>query len=70
VVKIERVQNKVLYRQYMVKKKAMDQQNQNIQNERSLFHGCSRDVAEKICHQGFNRGFAGKHGKLGKFLII
>ena len=64
-VKIECVQNPVLYQHYMVKKSDMDQRNPaNIENERKLFHGCSGDVTEKICHQGFNRNFAGKNGKV------
>lgn len=65
ILKIERVQNSVLYRQYMVRKKDMDQRNpKTIQNERMLFHGCPGDVTEKISHLGFNRSFAGKNGKL------
>ena len=64
-VKIERVQNPELYKQYMIKKNAIEQRNDGIkiENERKLFHGCSGDVTEKICHQGFNRSFAGKNGK-------
>jgi len=65
IVKIERVQNIVLYAQYVARKKTMDQQNpQNINNEIELFHGCPKDVADKISHQGFNRSFAGKNGKV------
>ena len=64
IVKIERIQNTVLYKQYMVKKNAIEQRNpMNKENERKLFHGCSGDVTEKICHQGFNRSFAGRNGK-------
>ena len=60
IITIKRIQNPVLYKQYMVKKKDMDKK--NPQNERKLFHGCSEDVTEKISHDGFNRSFAGKHG--------
>ena len=63
IVKIERVQNSELYKQYMIKKNAIEQRNPMTENERKLFHGCSGDVTEKICHQGFNRSFAGKNGK-------
>ena len=63
IVKIERIQNPLLYSQYMGKKKAMDLHNpKGHQNERRLFHGCPKDVAKKISHLGFNRSFAGKNG--------
>ena len=40
----------------MGKKKAMDLHNLKVQqNERRLFHGCPKDVAEKISHLEFNR---------------
>jgi len=67
IVKIERVQNIVLYAQYVARKKTMDQQNSaNTNNERELFHGCPGDIANKISHQGFNRSFAGKNGEMVK----
>ena len=63
IVRIQRVQNAHLYHQYITRKKGMDQQNpSSYQNERRLFHGCPKDVAELISHQGFNRSFAGKNG--------
>ena len=63
IVKIERIQNPLLYSQYMGKKKAMDLHNpKGHPNERRLFHGCPKDIAEKISHLGFNRSFAGKNG--------
>ena len=63
IVKIERIQNPLLYSQYMGKKKAMDSHNpKGYQNERKLFHGCPEDVTEKISYRGFNRSFAGKNG--------
>ena len=34
--------------------------------ERELFHGTSPSGAEKICSDGFDRGFAGKNGKCCK----
>ena len=61
IVKIERVQNVMLFAQYVTKKKTMDQKNA-ASNEKELFHGCPRDVVDKITHQGFNRSFAGKNG--------
>jgi len=63
IVKIQRVQNPQLYHQYVTRKKGMDQKNpSSYQNERRLFHGCPKKVAELISHQGFNRSFAGKNG--------
>lgn len=64
IVNIERIQNPLLYSQYVTRKKAMDLHNpKGHQNERRLFHGCPQDVTEKISHLGFNRSFAGKNGK-------
>ena len=63
IVKIERIQNPLLYSQYIRRKKAMDSHNpKGYQNERKLFHGCPKDVTEKISYRGFNRSFAGKNG--------
>ena len=63
IIKIERIQNSTLYAQYMARKKMMNQQNSpGIENEVELFHGCPRDVTDKISYQGFNRSFAGKNG--------
>ena len=60
---IERVQNPVLYGQYINLKKQMDKRNPpGHQNERWLFHGTSSDTCSKINAQGFNRSFMGKHG--------
>ena len=71
ILKIERIQNPQLYSQYMGKKKAMDLHNpKGHQNERKLFHGCSKDVAEKISHLGFNRSFAGKNGSYVYIIFV
>jgi len=63
IIKIQRIQNPQLYRQYVTRKKGMDQHNNpSFKNERRLFHGCPKDIADLISHQGFNRSFAGKNG--------
>lgn len=63
LVSIQRVQNSILYGQYLARKKQMDKHNpKSIQNERWLFHGTSADTCAKINSQGFNRVFNGKHG--------
>ena len=64
IVEIKRIQNPVLYRQYMVQKMHMDKKNPKTVNERTLFHGCSGNVTKDISHKGFNRSFAGLHGKI------
>ena len=67
IVKIERVQNTVLHSQYMARKRTMEAKNPpGTVNEVGLFHGCPRDVADKISHHGYNRSFAGKNGKINK----
>ena len=64
IIKIQRIQNLVLYGQYMAKKKNMDKNNTpGHANEMLLFHGSSADTCPKINLQGFNRSFSGKNGK-------
>ena len=65
IVKIQRIQNPMLYAQYIAKKKDMERHNPPGQrNEWRLFHGTPVDVCPKINQQGFNRNFAGKNGKV------
>ncbi|XP_077865003.1 protein mono-ADP-ribosyltransferase PARP14-like [Saccoglossus kowalevskii] len=62
VIKIERVQNPRLYRQYMILKQDMDAKNPaGTDNERILYHGTKGDSVDKINHDGFNRSFCGKN---------
>ena len=64
IVKIQRIQNPMLYAQYIAKKKDMEKHNPpGHQNEKRLFHGTPADVCPKINQQGFNRSFAGKNGE-------
>ena len=64
VLKIQRIQNPVLYGQYDARKKAMAKANPStIANERQLFHGCPGDVTDNINSSGFNRSYCGKNGK-------
>ncbi len=64
IVKIQRVQNPRLYRFYSQAKEAMDKANPpNHPNEHRLFHGTDIDSADKINANGFNRSYAGRHGK-------
>ena len=71
IVSIQRIQNPVLYQQYMVRKREMDKHNPpGHQNERWLFHGTSPDTLDKINTQGFNRSFAGKNGMFNNMLLV
>ena len=65
IIDIQRIQNPVLYNQYIARKKAMAKANpSNIENEQQLFHGCPRNVTNNINSTGFNRSYCGKNGKL------
>ena len=63
ILTISRIQNPQLYIPYAVRKAAMDKANRSTNNERMLFHGTSPKCCEAISHYGFNRSFAGTHGK-------
>ena len=71
IVKIQRIQNPMLYAQYIAKRKDMEKHNSpGHQNEKRLFHGTPADVCPKINQQGFNRSFAGKNGETLSFYWI
>lgn len=61
-VRIERIQNRRLFRQYQVEKEYMIHQLKQ-DTECRLFHGCPNKptILESIMKQGFNRSLAGKH---------
>ncbi|XP_041928990.1 poly(ADP-ribose) polymerase family member 14-related sequence 1 isoform X2 [Alosa sapidissima] len=61
ILKIERVQNPYLWRNYEIKKQAMEVKNGHKNNERQLFHGTSQPTINHINHNGFNRSYAGKN---------
>jgi hypothetical protein len=64
IIRIERIQNKVLYKLFNVKSKAMEEKygSDFPGKEPWLFHGTSCDNVEKINAGGLNRSFAGKNG--------
>ena len=67
---IERIQNPLLYSQYITRKKKMDEDNpKNHVNERKLFHGTDNQTSLKINQMGFDRNFAGKNGNHGWSLL-
>ena len=70
IVSIERIQNPILYGQYVSRRSEMEKRNPpDCKNERWLFHGTSPDVVNAITTQGFNRSFQGKNGKFTKILL-
>ena len=60
IIKIERVQNPVLYRQYMVRRDQME--HKKASNEKLLFHGTAGSSCPTINKFGFNRSYCGKNG--------
>jgi len=69
VVKIQRIQNHVLYTQYSGKKKVMETTNPQINNERRLFYSCADKMVQQICYQGFSiRSYRNIHSK--RYLLI
>ncbi|XP_062390420.1 poly(ADP-ribose) polymerase family member 14-related sequence 1 isoform X2 [Sardina pilchardus] len=61
ILKIERVQNPYLWKNYEIKKQAMEVKNGHKNNERQLFHGTSQPTINHINQNGFNRSYAGKN---------
>lgn len=61
VIKIERIQNPVLWESLQIKKRDMEQRNNHQNNEKRLFHGTSHDTVAYINEHGFNRSYAGKN---------
>ncbi|XP_062619962.1 uncharacterized protein LOC134281522 [Saccostrea cucullata] len=62
IFKLERIQNKMLYQQYVAKKKLLDTQNPSgTQNERELWHGTAPGAVNSINSLGFNRSYCGKN---------
>ena len=63
ILKIERIQNPLLYQSYMLIKKKMDEDTKE-DNEKQLFHGTDSNNINHINTQGFNRSFCGSvHGR-------
>ena len=66
IVKIQRIQNPLLYTQYMARKKEVDKRNPSGSqtSERRLFHGTADATCKAINQHGFNRSYSGKNGKI------
>ncbi|XP_061194487.1 protein mono-ADP-ribosyltransferase PARP14-like [Saccostrea echinata] len=62
IIKVERIQNRMLLQQYDAKLKLMDKQNPSGKNnERVLWHGTASDSVASINTYGFNRSYCGKN---------
>ncbi|TSV15231.1 Poly [ADP-ribose] polymerase 14 [Bagarius yarrelli] len=64
ILKIERIQNETLWKNYMNQKEYLEKKNKHQNNEKQLFHGTGADKIAKINERGFNRSFAGMHGAM------
>ena len=69
IVKIERIQNPLLYQTYMVRKQKLDK-DIGRNSERKLFHGTDCKNISQINSWGFNRSYAGINGKLTIYQMI
>ena len=63
ILSIQRLQNPILYGQYVSRRKEMDKRNPSgHKNELYLWHGTASQNLNNINTQGFNRSFQGTHG--------
>ncbi|XP_033119241.1 protein mono-ADP-ribosyltransferase PARP14-like, partial [Anneissia japonica] len=60
-IKISRIQNIELWKQYAAKKEAFGKEMPGKQVERVLYHGTDESTIDKINNGGFNRSYAGKN---------
>nr|XP_046259475.1 poly(ADP-ribose) polymerase family member 14-related sequence 1 isoform X2 [Scatophagus argus] len=61
IIKIERIQNPILFKSLQIKKRDMEQRNGHQNNEKRLFHGTCHNTVAYINEHGFNRSYAGKN---------
>ncbi|XP_026865825.2 poly(ADP-ribose) polymerase family member 14-related sequence 1 [Electrophorus electricus] len=59
VIKIERIQNPGIWKNYQNNKTIMEHKNKHQNNEKRLFHGTRPDSKVHINMRGFNRSYAG-----------
>ncbi|GAA6082690.1 protein mono-ADP-ribosyltransferase PARP14 isoform X2 [Tachysurus ichikawai] len=64
ILKIERVQNETLWKNYMNQKAYLEKKNKHTNNEKLLFHGTGSDKIDKINNRGFDRSYAGMNGAM------
>ncbi|XP_047012139.1 poly(ADP-ribose) polymerase family member 14-related sequence 1 isoform X2 [Ictalurus punctatus] len=61
VLKIERIQNPRMWKNYQNNKQHMELMNGHQNNEKMLFHGTREESISHINQNGFNRSYAGKN---------
>ncbi|KAL2081249.1 hypothetical protein ACEWY4_023102 [Coilia grayii] len=61
VVQIDRIQSQAQWHRYAVLKQTIDKRYPGKNNEQRLYHGTTKDIAEKINSYGFNRSFCGRN---------
>ncbi|XP_041057609.1 poly(ADP-ribose) polymerase family member 14-related sequence 1 isoform X2 [Carcharodon carcharias] len=62
IMKIERLQNPCLWKNYMIRKQLLEEKNPSgTINEKILFHGTAQNTLNSISHHGFNRSYAGRN---------
>jgi len=62
IIKIERIENHMLFNQYMITHNHLAQVNgPSVKTERRLWHGTCKDALDNIYAGGFNRGYCGKN---------
>ena len=65
IIALKRIQNPRLLKQYSTFKDNMKQEISDecqLNLERQLFHGTTKEACDAINHQGFNKIYAGKNG--------
>ena len=63
IVRIDQIENNAWLSEYLKQKTIIDTRLGHDQNERLLFHGCSRSAAKEIIQNGFDHKLIGMHGK-------
>ncbi|XP_033126521.1 uncharacterized protein LOC117124397 isoform X2 [Anneissia japonica] len=67
-IKIFRIQNHELWKQFAAKKEAIENTMPGRNVERLLYHGTGEDTVVSINKDGFNRSYAGKNGNTNNFI--
>ncbi|XP_018409097.1 PREDICTED: poly [ADP-ribose] polymerase 15-like [Nanorana parkeri] len=71
VLKIERIQNELLFKKFSLSKQEVERKNPNQQNVRLLYHGTYVDSIKNINEEGFNRSYCSvtAYGKGSYFAV-
>ncbi|XP_073701160.1 protein mono-ADP-ribosyltransferase PARP14-like [Garra rufa] len=64
VLKIERIQNPGMWKNYQNNKSIMEKKNGHQNNEKRLFHGTSEQTISHIENSGFNRSYTGQNAEV------